>query len=108
MVIPVQAHAQTVQCSDQKIVGNDPRNNAKLVLCMPALRNDPAIVAIIDMLNRLNESNQRSAPRVQELVSSLANTGNLNAKQKSGDGRQYCQTTSTCPATVRCPGSTCN
>lgn len=83
MVIPVQAHAQTVQCSDQKIVGNDPRNNAKLVLCMPALRNDPAIVAIIDMLNRLNESNQRSAPRVQELVSSLANTtGNLNAKQR--------------------------
>lgn len=80
---PVQANAQAVQCSEQKIVGNDPRNNAKLVLCMPALRNDPAIVAIIDMLNRLNESNQQSAPHVQELVSSLANTtGNLNAKQR--------------------------
>ena len=83
MTTPVQANTQAVQCSDQKIVGNDPRNNAKLVLCMPALRNDPAIVAIIDMLNRLNESNQKSAPRVQELVGSLASTTEtLNAKQR--------------------------
>lgn len=74
-LLPLLAHAaDALECSEQRILGTKSGQTATLQLCLPSLRRDPAIVALVERLERLSAQGDDQRRKVEGLVQAMGRT----------------------------------